>query len=186
LLFTLWINTSLSGNNGKISRDSAEVFARLYEQYLPKIFQYVCYRVGDKELAQDLTSVIFEKAMTKFDSYDTKKASFATWVYTIAHHTLIDHYRSRSRANVYQQQSMLEITVNYSSPEEEVTHQEDIKKLRACLTHLKDSEREIITMKFSSEMTNREIARMLGLSESNVGVILCRAVRKLRDDFAGW
>ncbi|MDD5189942.1 MAG: sigma-70 family RNA polymerase sigma factor [Dehalococcoidales bacterium] len=185
MLFTLLINYS-ENNQQKLSQDAAAIFAAKYEQYLPKIFQYVSYRIGDKDMAQDLTSQVFEKAITKYDTYDEKKASFATWIYSIAYHTLIDHYRARGKKQDYIRQTMVEVTIDYTSPEEEVTHREDIKKLRLCLTRLKDSEREIVTMKFSGEMTNREIARILGLSESNVGVILCRAVRKLRDEFTGW
>jgi RNA polymerase sigma factor (sigma-70 family) len=73
-----------------------------------------------------------------------------------------------------------------TSIEEEVARTEDIKKLKVCLKKLAEKEQEIITLKFSSEMNNREIARVMGLSESNVGTILCRAIKKLRDEFAGW
>jgi len=58
--------------------------------------------------------------------------------------------------------------------------------LQVCLAGLPQQEQEIISLKFGAEMNNRQIAKVLGLSESNVGTKLYRAVRKLRDSFKGW
>ncbi|HEX9896086.1 MAG TPA: sigma-70 family RNA polymerase sigma factor [Dehalococcoidales bacterium] len=164
----------------------AEIFGRLYEQYLPKVYQYVSYRVGNRTEAEELTSVIFEKALTKFGSYDSKRAAFSTWIFSIAHNTVIDHYRGRSREQKLQKEVKLRIVAISTSPEEEAVRSEEIQKLHKCLSLLNRNEQELISLKFSGEMTNREIARITGLSESNVGTILCRAVRKLRDEFSGW
>ena len=73
-----------------------------------------------------------------------------------------------------------------SSPEQAVIDEEKWKILQKCMLKLPPNEREIVSMKFSSQMTNRQIAGVLGLSDSNVGVILYRAIRRLRDDFKGW
>jgi len=173
--------------NQKVASSAAEAFAALYEQYLPKVFQYISYRVEAREQAEDLTSVVFEKALTKFKSFNPDRASFSTWIFTIARNTVIDHYRGRQRERDYQREAMVTAaSTHFSSPDEEAAKAEDVRKLRSCLARLAPHEQEIISLKFSSEMKNREIAGMLGLSESNVGVIICRAVRKLRDDFVGW
>ena len=76
-----------------------------------------------------------------------------------------------------------EIPSSDSSPDEELLKGEERDKLYACLAQLPPDEQEIIRLKFGAELTNREIARMLGLSESNVGTKLYRTVRKLRDGF---
>jgi RNA polymerase sigma-70 factor (ECF subfamily) len=165
---------------------TAELFGRLYEQYLPNVYQYVSYRVGNRTEAEELTSVIFEKALTKFRSYDSKRAAFSTWIFSIAHHTVIDYYRRRSREQKLQQEAKFRIIALSESPEEEAVRSEEIQKLHKCLSRLKRHERELISLKFGGEMTNREIARITGLSESNVGTRLCRAIRKLRGEFSGW
>lgn len=169
-----------------ISSSKAELFGSLYERYLPRIFQYVSYRVGDKAAAEDLTSDIFNKALDNFTKYDSGKAAFSTWIFSIARNTLIDYYRKKSREQKLQKEADSDVTVSSTSPEEEASRSEEIQKLHECLSILYPKERELISLKFSGEMTNREIARITGLSESNVGTILCRAVRKLRDKFTGW
>jgi RNA polymerase sigma factor (sigma-70 family) len=165
---------------------TAGLFGRLYEQYLPGVYRYVLYRIGEKDVSEDLTSDIFNKALTGFNRFDTKKASFCTWIYTIARNTLIDYYRKQARESAHRREPDPDIPAKSGSPEEAFSRLEEIKKLRECLLKLNANERELISLKFSSDMKNYEIARITGLSESNVGTILCRAVRKLRDDFSGW
>jgi RNA polymerase sigma-70 factor (ECF subfamily) len=170
----------------KVPPSTAAVFAEFYEQYLPKIFNYISYRVTDKYMAEDLTSVVFEKALTKFKSFDVEKASFSTWLFTIAHNTLIDHYRLRTKEQDLEKEKTAFITAQYTSTEEEAVKTEEFKKLKSCISQLNKNEQEIISLKFGGEMTNRQIARMLGISESNVGITIYRTIRKLRDGFTGW
>jgi len=174
------------GIDGTARQTATEIFSGLYEKYLPKVFSYVSYRVEEKEIAEDITSAIFEKAVAKYSSYDEKKAGFSTWIFTIARNAIIDYYRSRDKEQEYRKEAKIQIMVLSTSIEEEVARTEDIKKLKMCLKKLGEKEQEIITLKFSSEMNNREIAGVTGLSESNVGTILCRAIKKLRDEFTGW
>jgi RNA polymerase sigma-70 factor (ECF subfamily) len=181
MLFIFFIESGT--DSGKIPRSTAEVFAEFYEQYMPKIFSYISYRVTDKHVAEDLTSSVFEKALTKFNTFDAKKAAFSTWVFTIARNTVIDYYRDNSKKKEIESDTAVFITTQYTSTEDEVVKAEDFKKLKTCLSKLNKHEQEIISLKFSSELTNRKIAQMLGMTESNVGIILFRAIRKLRDGF---
>ncbi len=186
MLIFLILPAGTDAKSQEAARSAAETFASLYDQYLPKVFRYISYRITDRDQAEDLTSAVFEKALTKYASYDPKKAAFSTWIFSIARNTLIDHYRGRSREQEYQKEEKYRVVVISSSPEEDVAKAEEVRKLRACLAKLGEREKEIITLKFGSGITNREIAKILGLSESNVGTLLCRAIRKLRDDFTGW
>jgi RNA polymerase sigma-70 factor, ECF subfamily len=167
----------------KIGSSAAETFAGLYEQYLPKVYRYVSYRITDTHTAEDLTSAVFEKALTKFNSYKADKAAFSTWIFTIARNTLTDHFRAnQSHKTVLMEDPAAEAEPNYR-PEEESEREEELQALRTCVARLSKSEQEIISLKFGAEMTNRQIAGMLSLSESNIGIIIYRAVRKLRDSF---
>ncbi|MDO8490458.1 MAG: sigma-70 family RNA polymerase sigma factor [Dehalococcoidia bacterium] len=167
----------------KLDRSIAEAFAWLYEEFVPKVFRYVSYRVGDIHLAEDLTSAVFEKALARFKSYDPQKAGFSTWIFSIARNALIDHFRVSSRRPTLNLDSLAEVGDGNPSPEDAFVRAEERRKLRACIARLPLPEQEIISLKFGAEMTNRQIAGLLGLTESNVGVIVYRSVRKLRDGF---
>jgi len=180
------METEKSRESNTLPDSTAELFGSLYEQYLPRVFQYVNYRVGDVTIAEDLTSDIFNKALTRFATYNSGKATFSTWIFSIARNTIIDYYRRRDREKKIQEKVQPEDISFSKSVEEEASRSEEIRKLYECLARLSPNEQELISLKFSSEMTNREISRITGLSESNVGTIICRAVRKLRDEFSGW
>ena len=165
-------------------RSTQEVFAELYEEFLPRVFRYVRYRVNDLQVAEDLTSAVFEKALASFSRFSSGRASFSTWVFTIARNTVIDHYRVRGRRQtVSLEEAAIDVSSSEPRPEEAVEKQEERERLRTCLSELSREEQEIISLKFGSGLSNREIASTIGLSESNVGTKLYRAVRKLRDRF---
>lgn len=160
-----------------------EPFAELYEEYVPKVFRYIQYKVNSIQLTEDLTSTVFEKALTNFSRFSRDKATFSTWIFSIARNTVIDHYRARGRRQTVSLEEAADVPSRDLSPEEELVRKEELRKLRASLSGLSREEQEIISLKFGSELNNRQIAEMLGLSESNVGTKLYRAIRKLRDTF---
>ena len=160
-----------------------ETFAELYEEYLGKVFRYIQYRVNNIQLAEDLTSAVFEKALVNFSKYSKDKASFSTWIFSIARNVVIDYYRVKERRQTIPLEEATEISSEDLSPEEELLKREEVERLRVCLAELSQEEQEIIRLKFGAELNNRQIAKMLGLSETNVGTKLYRAVRKLRGSF---
>ena len=179
--------TETTGMNMAASTESGDKdFGALYEQYLSGVYRYIHYRVGETVIAEDLTSDVFNKALSGFSKFNPAKASFSTWIFSIAHNTVVDHYRKRSREFIVKEESAMDGPSGTPLPDEQLAESEEKIKLRECLLKLKTQEQEIIALKFSGNMTNREIGVITGLSESNVGTILCRAIRKLRDDFSGW
>jgi len=163
-----------------------ETFAELYEEYMPKVYRYIHYKVSNTHVAEDLTSTVFEKALTNFSRFSSSKASFSTWVFSIARNTIIDHYRVQGRRRTVSLEEATETTQVVTgdlSPEEELLKSEERQRLQVCLSELSREEQDIISLKFGSELNNRQIAKMLGISESSVGTKLYRMVRKLRDSF---
>ena len=129
---------------------------------------------------------MFEKALMGFSSYRSEKASFSTWLLSIARHVVVDHYRVSGKRQTIPLKETANMSSENTSPEEEAVRREELQKLQICLAGLRQQEQEIISLKFGAELTNRQIAKMLELSESNVGTTLYRAVRKLKDSFRGW
>jgi RNA polymerase sigma-70 factor (ECF subfamily) len=166
------------------TRGKREIFTELYEEFLPRIFRYIRYRVNSEEVTEDLTSLVFEKALTNFEKYSAEKAAFSTWIFSIARNVVIDHYRTQARRPALSmEKAAIDVSSNEPLPEAILEKTEEKEKLRACILRLPIEEQEIIALKFGSDMNNRQIAKTMGLSESNVGTRLYRTIRKLRDSF---
>lgn len=178
--------TVIKNSAEKVTRSTADAFSAFYAQFLPKVFKYISYRVTDNFLAEDLTSAVFEKALVKFKTYSSEKAALSTWIFTIARNTLVDYFRAKGRGQSVPLDETHDRPNDEKSPEQRAIESEESKALRLCISKLSPGEQEIISLKFSGDMTNRQIAGILGLSDSNVGVILYRAVRKLKQDFEKW
>jgi RNA polymerase sigma factor (sigma-70 family) len=163
-----------------------ERFSQMYEEHLPRVFRYFSYRVGNTALAEDLTSTVFEKALGAFGTYRPEKSPAEAWLLTIARNTLIDYFRKNGNKQFFPLESALTLASDGPLPAEEAERQEEIDRLRYCLSLLSQYEQEMVSLKFGSEITNRRIAGMLGLSESNIGTMLFRAVGKLRECFQVW
>jgi RNA polymerase sigma factor (sigma-70 family) len=167
-----------------LSRRAA--FEEMYDTYMPKIYRYMSYRLGNASIAENLTADVFEKALKHFDSYRREKASQSTWLMTIARNTMTDHFRKESRVQVVREEDAPEEESHDPSVDEQIDRMEEVRQLRLSLAGLPQLDQDIISLKFGAGLNNREIARTLNVSESNVGTRLYRAVRRLRDSFEGW
>jgi RNA polymerase sigma-70 factor (ECF subfamily) len=151
---------------------------QVYAEQLPRVLNFFRYRVGPTADVEDLTARTFEKAWRARDSYRRDVAGFATWLLTIARHVAIDHLRA------HQHHEPLDVAAAVAAPgdtpEQRALQSSDAERLAALLATLSPRERELVAMKYGGEMTNRAIARATGLTESNVGTILHRAVESLR------
>lgn len=156
-------------------------FTQIFDSYYKRIYNYMRYRVSDPDEAEELTSQVFEQVLRKIRTFNPDRAPFEVWIFSIAHHAVNDYYRSKKRHAWFSLDSIRELISLKPGPEETALQNEDRDKLNAALESLQDRERNIIAMKFAGRLKNRDIAVLTGLSESNVGVILYRALRKLRD-----
>jgi len=151
----------------------------VYDQLLPRVFHFFFYKTGDKLTAEELTSITFEKAWTSRGNYNQDVGAFQFWLFGIAQKVAVDHFR-RNRHEV--PFDALEVASS-QNVEWEIESQADHERLASILTILSERERLLVSLKYGAELNNREIARQIGLSESNVGTILFRAVAKLRDEW---
>ncbi len=155
-------------------------FEKLYRTELPRVYNFFRYRFGDNPLAEDLTSETFEKAWRNRDRYKRNLAAFSTWLFTIARRVAVDHYRK------YRAEVSLDETPHLTadeSMEDWAQQQADFAHLSILLAQLHDRDRELVALKYGAGLTNRTIAGLTGLTESNVGVILYRVVQTLRTEW---
>jgi RNA polymerase sigma-70 factor, ECF subfamily len=161
-----------------ISRDDVN-WDEVYAEQLPRVLNFFRYRCSNPADAEDLTSITFEKAWRGRDRYRRDKGAFSTWLFTIARNAAVDHYRARPP--VVPLDEAVAVAAGSATPEDESALRSDAARLTKLLPTLTDRDRELIALKYGAEMTNRDIARATGLSESNVGTILYRAVQTLRE-----
>jgi RNA polymerase sigma-70 factor, ECF subfamily len=151
---------------------------RVYAEQLPRVYNYFRFRVRNQADVEDLTSRTFEKAWRARSRYRDDVAGIATWLFAIARNVAIDHVRASVEHLPIEEagHSPIEVT-----PEVEIEGQSDIARLNTLASALPDRERDLLAMKYGAALTNRAIAELTGLGESNVGTILSRAVEKLRE-----
>jgi RNA polymerase sigma-70 factor (ECF subfamily) len=150
----------------------------LYAEQMPRVYNFFRYRVGDGPEAEDLTSATFERAWRSRARYRGDLAGFAAWLFAIARNLAVDHYRAR-RPHV-----PLEAAESLAAPgsaDRDAAHRSDCERLLVLLSALPDRERELISLKYGAGLTNRALARVTGLGESNVGTILHRTIAGLRE-----
>lgn len=153
---------------------------RVYERSAARIFHYFCYKVGDTSLAEDLTAITFEKAWMNRANFDKTHGEVGAWIFGIARNVAADHFRGR-KDEIPLDDAMA--SNNTGSCEEQVQAKLDFQCLMQIIGQHEERDRELIAMKYGAELTNREIARLTGLSESNVGTILYRIVKKIRNEW---
>jgi len=157
-----------------------EEFSDKYRQYFPRVFAYVYGRVQNVQIAEDLVADVFEKAFARADSLRNEDA-FSTWLFTIARNVVTSHGRRRGRETVVDPEVLYAIAPSTASVEAEVMVKEDVAAVMNCLRTFPQREQDIMALKFDAELPNPHIARIMGLSEANVRVILFRTLRKLRE-----
>lgn len=153
----------------------------VFVEQLPRVYNFFRYRVGSGPVAEDLTAATFEKAWRARDRYRSDRAAFGTWIFAVARNVAVDHFRAE-RASVPLDEAAL--LPGGPTPEEIAERRSDEDRLARLLARRTERERELLALKYGAECTNRDIARMTGLSESNVGTTLHRAVQALRADWS--
>lgn len=163
---------------------SAAAFVQLYRRYYPRVYNYMRYRCDDRATAEDLTAEVFERLLSKIGAYHPERGPFSAWLFAIARNLVTGHRRATQRRLGISIEALRAWPGNQPGPEEATLEHEDRAELLAAVSHLGERERDLLALKFAARLTNRRIAALTGLSESNVGVILYRAIYRLRDELA--
>jgi RNA polymerase sigma-70 factor (ECF subfamily) len=150
----------------------------VYAEQLPRIYNYFRFRVGHGADAEDLTARTFEKAWRGRDGFRNNLGAFSTWLLAIARNVATDHFRARRPALPLDAADHVDTG---TTPEDQAAGRSDMARLQRLTRGLPERDRELLALKYGAQLTNRAIAELTGLSESNVGTILHRTVQMLRD-----
>ena len=151
-------------------------FARLYETCRDDVYAYVVSLLRDREQAEDVTGLAFERAFRRRWLFDPRRGSERAWLFGIARNAALDELRRRKRSV----SALVEQVAERSADPGQLEALLRRSTLKQALAALTARERELIALKFWAGLSNREMARVLGMSESNAGTSLHRAITNLR------
>lgn len=157
-------------------------FAPLYRKYYSPILRYILQRSDDSEMAQDVVSQVFVKALKNLNQYEYRGVPFGSWLYRIAKSELYQQYREKQSAKTVRMDNLQIPSFDelFSDHAEGEAHR---ARLLASMQSLKSEQLRLIEMRFFEQMSFREIGDELGLTENNAKVKTFRAVEKLRQQF---
>lgn len=152
-------------------------FDVLYTRHVDAVYRYLYRRTCNKDIAQDLTSTTFLKAMESIRSFHPSKGMLRAWLYRIARNTLIDHYRTFHATQ--------DIASVWDLPGDDVAsvateRKLDVAKLHAALATLSADQREVVMLRVWEDLSHADIAALTDRTEANSKVLFSRAIASLR------
>ncbi|MGI5838690.1 MAG: RNA polymerase sigma factor [bacterium] len=172
------VRNALSDNElAEKARSDRSAFAELYERFFDKVYTYVFYRVGRRAAAEDIVADTFLRALQHIGSFRARGGGFGAWLLRIARNRMIDYGRREKRLLPLSQV----VPDTAASPEEAAINAETGENLRRLVAALPEEQSEAVILKYAVGLKNREIAKILGKSETAVSSLLHRALGKLRE-----
>jgi RNA polymerase sigma-70 factor (ECF subfamily) len=153
----------------------ADDFDALYRTTVDDLYAYAATLVRDRAAAEEVVAATFERAYRRRSSYDARRGSRRQWLFGIARHAALDELRRRRRvAALAAEPEASDAPLDEADPLRRAA-------VRAALERLDARDRELVALKFFAGLDNAEIAGVLGISASNAGTRLHRAVNRLRE-----
>jgi RNA polymerase sigma-70 factor (ECF subfamily) len=156
-----------------------EAFGRLYDRYVDVVFRYVLFRVGDRSLAEDLTSETFLRALRRISSVSYQGRDVGAWFVTIARNLVLDHVKSsRYRLEVATAEIVEPRSID-RGPEHEVLADATSAELLRCVAQLGADQQECVMLRFLQGLSVAETAELMDRNEGAIKALQHRAVRRL-------
>jgi RNA polymerase sigma factor (sigma-70 family) len=158
-----------------------DAFAALYRRYVDLIYRFAYRRSGSKEVAEDVTSATFEKALRGLDRFEWRPGGMRPWLYRIAANEVTDHHRRASRdSSPAGQRAMQLLGSDASADAEPPLADVPVERLRAALQAVNPRYQEALSLRYLAGLSSEETAAALGCSRATLAVVLHRAARALR------
>ena len=165
------------------ARRDNEAFGQIYERYVDRIYNYVYYRTGNQQDAEDLTARVFFRAMQHIGRYEHQGVPFSAWLYRIARNLLANWYRDQSRWQVLTLDNVTHWHVE-DNPELRTESLEDRERMLETIRRLPADRQELLILKFVERLSNAEIGQIMGRSEGAIKSLYHRTLITLRDDLS--
>jgi RNA polymerase sigma-70 factor (ECF subfamily) len=171
------VEQTIAAPAAEVPSDAEAAFDALYRSSRDDVYAYVAGLLRDRGAAEDVTAAAFERAYRKRRRYNPKQGTRRAWLFGIARNAALDELRRRRRradlASEWPDESA-------EPPDQEAEAALRRATIRSALDSLTVRERELVALKFYAGLANAEIARVIGVSETNAGTRLHRTIEKLR------
>jgi RNA polymerase sigma-70 factor (ECF subfamily) len=167
----------------------AHAFEALFRECAADVHAYAISLLGERAAAEDVTALAFERLYRARGRLDRRRGTPRAWLFAIARNAALDELRRRGRRPEYELDSERASGLDASGAfaasgrgdvGEVLERAERRASVRAALAALPLREREVVLLKFHGQLSNAELARALGISESNAGTRVHRALTRLR------
>lgn len=166
----------------KLKENDHEAFVEAYDLYVDQIYRFVYFKTSSREDAQDLTSAVFLKTWNYIRENSLKDVkTLRALIYKVARNSIIDHYRKKSQVSLsIDKEGGMDIADRDQDIARQIEIKSDFQIIENKLYELKDEYREIIVLRFIDELSVKEIAEIIEKSNSNVRVLIHRALKTLK------
>jgi RNA polymerase sigma-70 factor (ECF subfamily) len=162
----------------KAQQYDSQALSALCEHFYADVYSYFYYRVSDPADAQDLTNDVFLRMVEAIRSFEPARGPFRTWIFSIAHHRLVDY---RRRQAVRDHEPLTEALVNpHDQPAVQAEARLTRERLHRALDELTEDQRQVIVLKFVEGLSNAEVAKILEKTEGAINALQYRALQVLR------
>jgi len=157
-----------------------EAFSHLYQQHVTKIYNYIYYRTGNANDAEDLTARVFYRAMGSIQRYQQKGVPFSAWLYRIAHNMVANWHRDNSRKREVPLEDQIDLPFKGEQPEATLLRNQETHYLMTYIRSLPSDRQQLVILKFVEGLPNSEIALIMNRSEGAVKSLYHRTLETLR------
>jgi len=163
------------------AKKDPEKFLPLYDKYAEQIYRYIARRTGNNhDTAHDILSQTFLDALSHIKEFTWQGFPFSSWLYKIAHNNVIKYYKKSEKTRYSPIEEARNVSDINQNIEEKIESSITQKQVQEMMQKLEEEEREIIRLKFFEGVSNIEIADIMGLSVTNVGVKVFRVLKKAK------
>ncbi len=157
-----------------------QAFGELYRRYVKRIYNYHYRHTGNRADAEDLTSQTFHRALRYLGRY-RHRGTFQAWLFKIAHNLMANHHRDRGRHPQVAMDAVASPESGWGKPGERLSLREEEAHLLRVIGTLSEERQALIGLKFVEELSNAEIAQVLGRTEGAVKALYYRTLHYLRE-----
>ncbi len=166
----------------QLAKSDKEAFGEIYERYLTKIYNYIYYRTGNQQDAEDLTAKVFYRALSHIENYVDKGVPFQAWLYRIAHNLVANFHRDKGRRKIIPLDDYVVHSLKSDAPDIQAETSEQTGHLMEAIQRLPADRQQLILLKFIEQKSNAEIGEIMDRTEGAIKSLYHRTLLSLRDE----